>query len=87
MNWKTHVKNRFKDKKGFPVVEVLWDDALAKALDWESEVTYEVMPTTSIGYLIHEDDQSVTIVGIINETHVAHGLTLPRGMIKHLRHL
>ncbi len=63
------------------MVEVVWEDALESAIEWSEEAGTELMPTTSVGYLVHEDRGSLTLVSLINTTHVGHALTIPKACV------
>lgn len=63
------------------LVEVLWMDAQAKALEWEEGVDGKAVMTCSVGYVLHDTDDAITIAAIINENHVAHALTIPYGCV------
>lgn len=81
MNWAKHVKVSFKRGDAYPIVEVLWWDARAIAIDWEETVESKPMPTTTVGYLVKESDDSVTLVSLINTIHIGHGIIIPKGCI------
>lgn len=69
-------------RPGLPVVEIVWDDAQASAVvDWEAEVGTELMPTTTVGYLVHEDKRTVTVASLINTNSVGHALTIPKACV------
>lgn len=87
MRSKTHVRRRFKGNPGLRLVEVLWWDAQAKALDWEEDVSDKAIMTCSVGYVLHDTDLAITVVAIINENHVAHALTIPHGCVEKIRDL
>jgi hypothetical protein len=78
LTWDQHVKAVQKGRQGFPVVEVVWEDALASATDWSEDAGNELMPTTTVGYLVHETKRSLTVVSLINTDHVGHGITIPK---------
>jgi len=81
MKWKTHVNKVFKGKEGFPLVEIHWHDAVAVAIEWDDDPPVTAMPTVSVGYLIDSNVDTITIVQIVNHSHVAHGITIPVGCI------
>lgn len=87
--WKTHVDAKFAQTKAniLPLVEILWVDAIAQAIDWQEDLDNEVCKTVSCGYLVHHDDVATTIVMIVNAAHVAHALTIPAGCIVELRYV
>jgi hypothetical protein len=41
----------------------------------------------AIGYLVNETKESMTIVALVNESHYAHGITIPKGMITAVRRI
>jgi hypothetical protein len=79
------------DSSTAPVVEVLWHDATSVwAEDWGSAddvVRAKPSPTVSVGYLVKDAADHLVLVGMANEDHYGHGLVIPRGMIKDVRHL
>jgi hypothetical protein len=88
-SWQTHVESKFEQSKAniLPLVEVLWLDATAQAVEWQEELDNEVCRTVSCGYLVHHDETATTIVTIVNAHHVAHALTIPAGCIVELRYV
>lgn len=87
MTWSEHCKAVSKGKPGFPIEEVVWDDAVAFAIDWEEEVNSDLCRTTTVGYLVHETKKAITLVSVINMTHVAHGIVIPKSGIISRRNL
>lgn len=75
--------------KSFPIVEILWTDALQLHSDWMDikEAKNRTMPSKSVGYLIKESDEAMTVVALVNENHVALGITIPKRMIDEVRYL
>ena len=72
------------------VVEIEWYDAVSVGgLDWVSEEDIETEASLSfaIGYLVNETKESMTIVALVNESHYAHGITIPKGMITAVRRI
>lgn len=78
ITWEEHCQLVSKGLPGYPIVEVVWEDAVAYALDWEEEAGSKLCLTTTVGYLVKETKRSVTVVSIINSTHVAHGIIIPK---------
>lgn len=76
------MKQTLAGGEGFTVVEVVWDDALAGSLEWTEKATTHTMETTSVGYLIHQDETSITLASLINKTHIGHTITIPRGCVR-----
>ena len=85
--WSDHCRAVSKGKPGFPIVEVVWEDAVAYALDWEEEVSSKLCLTTTVGYLVKETKMAVTLVSVINMTHVAHGIVIPKSGILSRRNI
>lgn len=81
MNWEEHCQRVSKGKVGFPVVEVVWEDAVATALEWEEEAEHELRLTTTVGYKVKETRRSLTLVSLINEAHIGHGIVIPKRVI------
>jgi hypothetical protein len=72
------------------IVEIVWDDAVSVGgSDWEDEnsVSLKAAPSVSIGYLVAESDEAITVVALANDTHYAHGITIPQGMVVEIRDL
>lgn len=82
MTWAEHCEAVADGLAGFPVVEVVWEDAVAYALDWEEEVNSDLRITTTVGYLVKETKKALTLVSVINTHHVAHGIVIPKPVLK-----
>lgn len=71
------------------IVEVVWVDAIANAItEWmDLEDLEEVQPceTLSVGYLLKDHPEWITIVALLNEGSAGHAITIPRGMILDVR--
>lgn len=88
MSWTKHTEARIDHKPGYPLVEIIWDDAQATALtEWAEEAATSTAPTTTIGYLVGKDRRTYTIASLINMNHVGHVLTIPRGCVREVRYL
>lgn len=85
MNWAEHCAAVEAGEPGFPVVEIIWDDAVAVAPNWEEEVSAALRKITTVGYLIDETDDAVLIMSMINPMHVGHGISIPKGCIRERR--
>jgi len=74
--------------KRYPIVEVRWLDALELG-GWteHKDVTNKPMPSRTVGYLIREADDALTVAGLVNANHVALAVTIPRGMVTSVRYL
>jgi hypothetical protein len=75
----------------YVIVEVLWIDAVANAItEWmDIEELQNVQPceTLSVGYLITDHPEWVTIIALMNDSTGGHAITIPRGMILAIRAL
>jgi hypothetical protein len=87
------MKYRWKNKSNpsIRIVEVLWLDAISIAgTEWASgdEAAKQMpAPSVSVGYLWADTPEHVTVVALVNENHIGHGITIPRGMIVEIRDL
>jgi len=82
MTWSEHCEAVAAGLPGFPIVEVVWEDAIAYALDWEEDVNSDLETTTTVGYLVSETKRALTLVSVINTRHVAHGIVIPKPVLK-----
>lgn len=73
----------------YPLVEVRWLDAVEMSGEWveHAKVRNKAMPSRTAGYLVAESDDAVTVAALVNRTHVAQGVTIPRRMISELVYL
>lgn len=78
ITWEEHCTRVAKGKKGYPVIEVVWEDAVAYAVDWEELPSSDLCLTTTIGYLVKETKKAITIASIINVSHMGHGIVIPK---------
>lgn len=91
MKPETVLNNRWDSKihKNVRIVEVLWRDAVSVSGDeWaspEEASTQRPAKTVSVGYLWAETDDYVTLVSLVNDSHIGYGITIPRGMIVEIR--
>ena len=73
------------------IIEVLWIDAVANAitewLDLDELEQCQPCETLSIGYLLKDHPEWITIVGLLNDSSGGHAITIPRGMILAVRQL
>lgn len=81
VTWAEHCESVRAGETGFPIVEVVWEDAVAFALDWEIETDSNLRLTTTVGYLVAESKRALTVVSVINSEHVAHGIVIPKPVI------
>ena len=72
-----------------PLVEVVWSDASDIGGDWVTAEDAVVEPAVSlsVGYLIASNKSSVTLAALVNESHFAHGITIPKKMVVEIRTL
>ena len=87
LTWDEHCKLVSKGMPGYPVVEVVWEDAVAYALDWEEKPDSNLCTTTTVGYLVKETKRTITVASIINQSHMGHGLIIPKANILQRRTL
>lgn len=72
------------------IVEIEWVDALAiGGDDWtdDEEVTAKGMPSKTVGYVIHESEEAISVVSLVNLHHYGHGITIPKGCVTKVRTL
>ena len=73
------------------IIEVLWIDAVANAitewLDLDELEQCQPCETLSVGYLLKDHPEWITIVGLLNDSSGGHAITIPRGMILAVRQL
>lgn len=80
-SWRSHTEARIDGKPGYPIVEIIWNDAQASALEWQEEAGTSMAPTTTVGYLVAKDRGSYTVASLINLNHVGHCITIPKGCL------
>lgn len=75
----------------YPVVEVLWLDASSLGGEhWigvSDLIDFKPAKSLSVGYLVEDRKNYITLLGMVNDSTVGHALTLPKGMIKEIRYL
>jgi hypothetical protein len=71
------------------LVEVIWSDASDIGGDWVTadDAVIEPAVSLSVGYLIASNKDSVSLAALVNESHFAHGITIPRKMVVEVRDL
>ncbi len=71
------------------LVEVVWSDASDIGGDWVTAEDAIVEPAVSlsVGYLIASNKNSVTLAALVNDSHFAHGITIPKKMVVEIRSL
>lgn len=88
MNWVRHVEARVEGKPGYPIVEIIWDDAMASAVsNWEEEAVAEVAVTTAVGYLVKRTRTAYMLATLINPNQFGNAITIPKGCVKEIRYL
>lgn len=85
----TVLRDRWHQHNTIPIIEVLWLDAISTGDDWvpEGELDTKPAPSIAIGYLAAQTPHTITLTALVNETHMANGLTIPRGCIHTIRTL
>lgn len=73
------------------IVEILWIDAIANAItewmDLEDLENSQPCETLTVGYLLTDHPEWITIVSLLNDGAAGHAITIPRGMILTIRTL
>lgn len=81
----------WENRSTLPIVEILWEDAVSVGgNDWATpEEATEQTPakSVSLGYLWNETESYITIIALINDTHLAHGITIPKPWIKKIKQI
>ena len=77
-----------KQKHKYPLVEILWHDATTHnqwvdVADIEKEVGVDL--TTTLGFLVKEDENAFYVASTIHECMTNAQITLPRGMVKSIK--
>lgn len=85
MNWAKHCARVAKGKSGFPIIEIVWKDAVAFAVNWEEKATTKLRLCTSVGYLVAETDEAYSIVSLINSEQVGHGIVISKSSMVRMR--
>lgn len=85
------IQTTWDGKQPLTIVEILWEDAVSVGgSDWATpEEATDQTPARSIslGYLWNETPTHITLVALINDTHVAHGITIPKPWIKKIKQI
>lgn len=79
-----------KVMNAYPMVEILWLDAVTMTgSDWTelADVTAAAMPSRTVGMLVKESDEAITVCALANTTHIGLGVTVPRRMIDSITYL
>lgn len=73
-----------------PIVEIYWIDAQAVGGEhWvdETDIDTRGAETLTLGYILNETPETITLVSLVNNNHYSHGITIPKGCIKHINRL
>jgi len=84
------LRSRPEGTEKVQVVEIEWYDAVSVGgLDWvcEDDIITDASLSFAVGYLVNETKESMTIMALVNESHYAHGITIPKGMITAVRRI
>lgn len=81
MSWEEHVALVESGKPGYPIVEVIWEDAAAFAIEWAEKIEIKSRKVTTVGYLVSESDDALSLVQMINTEQVGHGMVIPKSCI------
>jgi len=77
-------------KRPGPLVEIRWTDALNLPDSWSTRKAARKsrpMPTVTVGYVLKETRRYITVAALVNENHVANGITIPFSCIRQVRRL
>lgn len=81
-----HVAAVEAGETGFPIVEIVWIDAVAFGTDsWSEDAETLPRTSTAVGYLVAETDETMSIASLVNTTHLGHGIVIPRTNIRSWR--
>lgn len=73
------------------IVEVVWWDAIGVSADeWsDHKEAYSAVPapTLTVGYVVKDTPEYITVVSLLNQHHIGHGVCIPKGMVKEIRDL
>jgi diadenosine tetraphosphate (Ap4A) HIT family hydrolase len=87
--WTDHVKQVASggSSSAYQLVEIVWEDASAYAIQWTEEVEKESRLSLAVGYLMFQDEHVVSIAALMNTDQVGHGIVIPKSHIKSWRDL
>jgi hypothetical protein len=77
LTWREHVELVMSGQQGYPLVEVVWTDASAFGIEWTETVEINPRTVTTVGYLVSESDEAISVVQMINTEQVGHGMVIP----------
>ena len=87
MTWAEHVQAIQNGLPGFPAVEIVWEDCASFGVEWTDKVETAVKITTTVGYLVAQSEDSVSVVLHVNPDHVGNGAVIPISAILSWRDL
>jgi hypothetical protein len=85
--WAEHVQAVQEDRQGFQIVEIIWEDCASFGVEWTDKVETEPRITTTVGYLVAENDRTISVVLHVNTEHVGNGAVIPYSAILSWRDL
>jgi len=78
-------------KSPFPLVEVIWLDAITDPQGWEDVETMEAVAAAevlTVGFLVKESASAWLVASTVCEEKTCNSrITIPKGMVKSLRYL
>ena len=79
------INSKIKLPKHYRPVLIEWLDARSDS-DWveHKKIRFEPELTVSVGMLVRETDDSVSVSAIVNSSHVGDVVTIPKGMISRI---
>lgn len=80
----TILLSRLKDETEARLIEIHWVDAIAVGgEDWadEDDLDLDGAESIAVGYVVNENEETITVVSLVNRNHYAHGITIPKGCI------
>lgn len=75
---------RLKGETEARLVEIHWVDAIAVGgEDWtdEDDLDLDGAESIAVGYVVNDNEDTITVVSLVNRNHYAHGITIPKGCI------
>lgn len=85
--WAEHVQAVKDGRQGLPIVEVVWEDCASFGVEWTDKVETDPRITTTVGYLVDQTDEAISVVLHINSEHVGNGAVIPVSAILSWRDL
>ena len=87
MTWEEHVEAVRNDRPGFPGVAVVWAAGPSFGIGRAEKAETTARLTTTVGYLVSQTDDSISVVLHINTDHVGNGAVIPVSAILSWRDL